>query len=102
MQNAETWISDDQEATPINSRAITMRCYQGEATLEVVGRLTDTRHWASIIGPEGIVHDMELRLKVDRETFTITSVRAKMHRHPHEECSDIESAFQQLVGVSVM
>ena len=100
--NETTWICDQPDASPINGRAITMHCYEGDDYLEAVGRLTDTRHWASVLGPEGIIHDMELRLRITRDEFTITHVKATMFAHPHAECSDIEQAFQQLVGVSVM
>jgi len=102
MENSITWVSDRDDASPINSRQISMRCYEDGESVEVVGRLTDTRHWASILGPEGVIHDMELRLKVELATFTVTAVKAAMYAHPHEECSDIVGAFQQLVGISVM
>jgi len=102
MDMTETWLCDSPDATPLNGRTITMHCYESEGVLEAVGRLTDTRHWASVLGPDGIIHDMELRLRVDRESLTITAVKATMYAHPHEECPEIAPAFQQLVGISVM
>ena len=96
-----SWLSDEI-AEPVNTRAITMSCYPDGDLLEVVGRLTDTRSQATQLGPDGIMHDMELRLKVDRSDFTIIAVRAQLFAHPHEDCRDIEGAFQQLVGLSVM
>ena len=45
---------------------------------------------------------MELRLKVARGSYTITAVKATMFSHPHEDCADIESAFDQLIGLSIM
>jgi hypothetical protein len=102
MDPTETWLCDDVDAAPLHTRTITMDCYASGDSLEAVGRLTDARHGAPRLIGVGIIHDMELRLRVEMSSMTITAVRAEMHSHPHLDCSDIEPAFQQLVGLSIM
>jgi hypothetical protein len=101
MGPSEHWICDDESAAPLTTRTITMSCFADGELLEVRGRLSDTRDPVGVLAPDGMVHDMELCMKVDAATLVITAVRATMRVHPHMECSDIEPAFEQLVGVSV-
>jgi len=101
MDHTEHWVCDDESAEPLTTRTITMSCFADGEHLEVRGHLSDVRAPGPILGSAGQVHDMELCLKVDAQSLVITAVRATMRVHPHFECSDIEPAFQQLVGVSV-
>jgi hypothetical protein len=96
------WMSEEPDAEPLTTRSITMRCFDDGDQLEVLGRLTDSRDPSKVIAPGGVIHDMELRMKVDPSTFLVTAAKATMRAHPHVDCSDIEPAFEQLVGLSVM
>ncbi len=96
------WRVDDPAAEPMNRREIVMKVYDAGESLEVVGRLTDFRHGQTHLGERGVLHDMELRIRVDPSTSIITDAYAKMHRFPHTECPNIEPAFQALVGLSVI
>ena len=75
--------------------------FEEAATFEVVGQLTDRRPWADGELRPALLHDMELRLKVDRASLVITHASAVMSTFPHAECPTIEAAFEGLVGLSV-
>ena len=103
MDEELSWLCEDPEAPLLNGRDISMRCFEDPEGLEVVGRLTDRRFGADKeLWDRGVIHDMELRLKVARGSYTITAVKATMFSHPHEDCADIESAFDQLIGLSIV
>jgi len=70
-------------------------------SFEINGKLRDERPWADGEAKPRIIHDMELRLKIDRATLTITAAHATMHAFPHAECPTITPAFEGLVGLSV-
>jgi hypothetical protein len=102
MDPTDTWRCDEPDGAPLHTRTITMDCYVAGSSLEAVGRLSDRRRGSSPLIGVGLIHDMELRLRVEMSSMTITAARAQMHAHPHLDCSDIEPAFQQLVGLSIM
>jgi hypothetical protein len=67
----------------------------------VIGTLRDLRPWASgELGPSEL-HFMELGIVVRRADLVIVDAAADMHTFPHAECTDIEPAFADLVGLSV-
>ncbi len=47
------------------------------------------------------VHHMVVDLVVTYPTLEITSIDVAMNVTPHSECTDIESTYRQLVGVSI-
>jgi hypothetical protein len=67
----------------------------------VLGRLRDERPWAAGTHGPRELHDMELGVVVRRADLTIVDAAADMQRFPHAECTDIEPAFRDLVGLSV-
>lgn len=67
--------------------------------LAVVGRLVDERPAAGVGDP--ILHDLELRVLVERATMQVKESKATMHAFPHAECPDIESAFSSLEGATI-
>jgi Protein of unknown function (DUF2889) len=96
-----TWVCDVGDAEKVAERTIVISAYRDGEHVEVVGRLTDERPQRRPGVPDGSMHDMELCLKVRRADFEITAVRATMETTPHLDCTAIEPAFQQLVGLSV-
>jgi len=96
-----SWVCDEGEAVKVSERTIMMTAYAAGDEVEVVGRLTDARVRTFPDGPTSPIHDMELRLAIRREDYVIVGVKAKMFFTPHLDCTDIEPAFDQLLGVSV-
>ena len=47
------------------------------------------------------MHAMTLDVTVDRRSFIVTDANAEMTRTPHMECTAIEPAFRNLIGLSV-
>lgn len=86
---------------PTHRRQMHFEVFERGGVFEVVGRLRDDRPWAAGTDLVEHVHDMELRVTVRRADLVITGARAEMHRFPHAECTDIEAAFNGLVGLSV-
>ena len=96
-----TWLADGQDPDPVHRRTISMEVFEDGSSIEVVGRLRDERPWADGVLHAALIHDMDLRLKVDRSTLTITVARATMNTFPHAECPTITPSFEALVGLSV-
>jgi hypothetical protein len=80
---------------------MTFEVFERGDAFEVTGRLRDERPWAAGTVWVEHVHDMELRITVHRPDLVITAAEARMHRFPHEECTDIQEAFTGLVGLNV-
>jgi hypothetical protein len=96
-----TWLCDGPSSDPVHVRTIEIRVFEDEDAFELNGRLRDVRPWADGATKPRQIHDMELRIKVDRATLTITAVSTTMHAFPHAECPTIEPAFDGLVGLSI-
>jgi len=96
-----TWLCDGPSPDPVHVRTIEIRVFEDEDAFELNGRLRDERPWADGATKPRQIHDMELRIKVDRATLTITAVSTTMHAFPHAECPTIEPAFDGLVGLSI-
>jgi Protein of unknown function (DUF2889) len=78
-----------------------MEVFQRGEYFAVVGTLHDERPWAGgDVGPRHL-HFMDLGLVVRRADMTIVDAAADMRTFPHAECTDIESHFRDLVGLSV-
>ena len=86
---------------PIHRRVIDMAVFERDGHHVVIGTLRDTRPWASgTLGPKEL-HYMELGIVVRRADLVIVDAAADMHTFPHAECTDIEPAFADLIGLSV-
>ncbi|HEY1828919.1 MAG TPA: DUF2889 domain-containing protein [Acidimicrobiales bacterium] len=86
---------------PVHRRTIEMEAYERDDYHVVIGTLRDVRPWASgQLGPSEL-HRMELAILVRRADLTIVDAAADMATFPHAECTEIEPAFTDLIGVSV-
>jgi hypothetical protein len=82
-------------------RTIDMQVFEREGFHVVIGTLHDQRPWASgQVGPRD-VHHMELAIVVRCADLVIVDAAATMGRFPHPECTAIEGAFSELIGMSV-
>lgn len=84
--------------TPLHRRTIQVDSYDEGDTLRVVGRLRDERPWHDT---RSVLHDMELRLRVEVAGLRIVGAEAQMHAFPHEECPFVAPKFAELVGLSI-
>ncbi|WP_372349762.1 DUF2889 domain-containing protein [Streptomyces sp. KL116D] len=86
---------------------------EGEEFFLAEAELRDERPWAddeevreaeSRLGPAaaiGLLHHMELRVRVRREGLMITESSAEMRAFPHDECPLIAPVFGGMEGLSV-
>lgn len=90
---------------PTHRRVIEVEAFERDGDFELVAHLRDERPWAQGPATAGaareMVHEMELRVTVQRPEMVITSAQATMSTIPHPECADIEDAFEGLVGLNV-
>jgi Protein of unknown function (DUF2889) len=85
----------------VHRRTITVEVFGRGEYFAVIGTLRDERPWADgSLGPRQL-HGMELGIVVRRTDLTIVDAAADMQTFPHAECTDIEPAFADLVGLSV-
>lgn len=101
MEEPVTWLIEGPEPDPVHVRTVEIKVFEDGESFEVNGRLRDERPWADGEAKPRNIHDMELRIKVERATLTITAVATIMHAFPHAECPSIEAAFDGLVGLSI-
>lgn len=89
------------EEIPTHRRTIVIESFDTDDSYLLRASLTDERPWAD--GEELIrdVHAMTLDVTVDRRSFIVTDANAEMTRTPHMECTAIEPAFRNLIGLSV-
>jgi hypothetical protein len=86
---------------PVHQRTIDLQVFERDDHLVVIGTLHDQRPWASgELGPRDL-HQMELAIVVRRSDLVIVDAEATMRTFPHAECTTIEDAFGDLVGLSV-
>jgi hypothetical protein len=93
-------------STPISIHQrsyITEAFDEGDGTMRVYGRLTDTKpHGLAIAdGTPLVIHDMALSMVVEQETFKILKVEADMHVHPYGQCRHILDNYSNLAGESI-
>lgn len=86
---------------PVHRRTIEFESFDRGDAFEVVGRLQDRRPWAAGTRAIELLHHMELRVTVRKETLVITQADARMHAFPHAECPAVTAAFEGLVGLRV-
>jgi len=91
---------EDTDAPVVHRRTIEIESRDRGNELDVFCTLRDERPW-SPVESRRFVHDMELRIKVRMNDLVITSAVATMQRFPHAECTNIEPAFADLVGMQV-
>ena len=92
----------------IHTRTITVNSYELDGgVIEVEGILTDERFFPSFyysrnqnIEP-GTVHRMVVRLRVALPGLEITGAKAQMETVPIENCREIETCLQKLVGLRI-
>jgi len=100
-------LSEPAPRSRAHTRAIECHGYRREDGLfDIEGRLTDTKTYAfenryrGEIPPGGFVHDMWLRLTVDRD-FVIVGVEAASDATPFAACLDAPGLYQALAGESL-
>lgn len=100
-------LSEPAPREPMHTRRIECQAFRRQDGLwDIEGELVDTRSWDSSNAwrgeiPAGTpVHGMRLRLTVDR-SFVIRAVDVAMDDHPFPGCSEIEPAYEQLVGLTI-
>ncbi len=86
---------------PVHRRTIDLQVYLRDEHFVVIGTLHDQRPWATeATGPRDL-HRMELAIVVRRADLVIVDAEADMRAYPHAECTTIEPAFRDLIGLSV-
>jgi Protein of unknown function (DUF2889) len=101
MSEQQPWQIDLPDASAVHVRSIEIAVFEAGSSFELVGRLRDDRPWADGVEKPQHIHDMELRIRVDRSDLVITEAVATMHAFPHAECPGIVPSFEGLVGLSV-
>ncbi|MEX2453057.1 MAG: DUF2889 domain-containing protein [Rhodospirillaceae bacterium] len=97
----------DVDREPIHTRAIECRSFRRSNGLwDIEGHLTDVKTYPFVnsfrgeIRPGEPIHDMWLRLTVDRE-FIVRAVEAVTDKGPYELCPAILPSFQKLNGLKI-
>lgn len=92
---------------PLHTRAIEIRGYKrADGLYDIEGHLVDTKPYdfklAAGVRPAGEpVHDMWLRITVDRQ-LNIVDAQAAMDAMPYlGECNAIEPAYRKLIGLAI-
>ncbi len=95
------------EREPLHTRSIELRGYKrADGLYDIEGHLVDTKPFdfklAAGSRPKGEpIHDMWLRITVDRE-LTIVDVAASTDAMPYEgDCDRIAPAYRKLVGLAI-
>ncbi|WP_442869438.1 DUF2889 domain-containing protein [Bradyrhizobium sp. CCBAU 11434] len=76
------------------------QCWDIEAHLTDVKANTYTNPWRGEVVPGDPVHDMLLRVTVDTG-FKIVALEVASDKNPYPTCSEAESAFAGLVGLTI-
>lgn len=91
----------------LHSRRITCDAYLREdGTVDLEGRLTDTKSQPFRVGDRGVlppeepIHEMCVRLRVGMD-FRIVDAQARTIRSPYTQCGDITPEYSKLVGVTI-
>ena len=91
----------EQDRVPAHRRSITVEVIDYPEYFLAEAHLVDQRPWARGSEQVEIVHDLTLRVKVDRASMVIIEAKASMDKFPHAECPQIAPSFESLVGISV-
>lgn len=91
----------------VHTRSIVCRSFRREDGLvDVDGRFIDTRPyaydspWRGRCEPGSALHNMQLRLTLNRERVIVALVAA-MRSTPYEGCAEVTPNFQRLLGLSM-
>jgi hypothetical protein len=88
---------------PLHDRTITYEAWvTGPDEIRIAGHFRDRRPWQPDDLPNGVLHEMDLVVRVRPSDRVITSVDASMKTYPHAECPSITPSFDQLAGLSVV
>ncbi len=90
------------------SRNISVNAFEkGPDSFVLRGTLTDKRlrpyrHYLSgEMREPGIIHDMEIEMQIGIPGLLIMSARARMPSVPNEDCVEIKSSIEKIVGLSI-
>jgi hypothetical protein len=98
---------DKPNGKEYNTRTIEVSTYEyGNERLVIEGRLTDHRsqetHFVpSGIKPPGIMHQIVVKLLVDKTTLEIVDVHGELPVFPNEDCLDTISGTESLKGLRI-
>ena len=91
----------------VHTRSIVCRSFRrDDGLVDVDGRFIDTRPyaydspWRGRCEPGSALHNMQLRLTLNRERVIVALVAA-MKSTPYEGCAEVAPNFQRLVGLSM-
>lgn len=98
-------LPPEPDAELIHDRTYTVRAYrESTSSFRLRGIVTDLKPAGLYFAgdPEPLpVHHMVVDLLLEYPTLKITDVEVTMDVTPHSECVEIESTYQQLVGLSI-
>lgn len=93
--------------TAVHTRSIVCRSFRrDDGLVDVDGRFIDTRPytydspWRGVCQPGSALHNMQLRVTINRERHIVALVSA-MPATPYEGCSEVNLNFQAVVGLSI-
>ncbi len=99
-------LSATTERSLMHTRNLDMRAYKRDDGLwDIEGHLVDTKPFAYVMidssrAPDEPIHDMWLRLTVDRD-FVVREAEAFMDVGAHFLCNDVSPAFAALAGLRI-
>ncbi|MFC0408802.1 DUF2889 domain-containing protein [Roseomonas elaeocarpi] len=100
-------LSSPTEREPLHRRSIDLRGYRrADGLFDVEAHLTDTKalpfntHDRGTIPPGEPLHDMWLRLTVDRDLL-ITACEASTDASPYRMCPEVTPNYARLAGVRI-
>ncbi|OJU91261.1 MAG: hypothetical protein BGO13_08120 [Burkholderiales bacterium 66-5] len=92
---------------PLHLRRISCEAFErDDGLLDIEGLLIDTKPGpvqlltGRNIDPGAAIHQMRVRLTVDRDRWIVASA-AYSEEHPYQECAAVEAAYQKLVGLRI-
>jgi hypothetical protein len=104
MQTNET---PDTAGRPVASRTLEMHSFEiRPGRLATVGELQDDRHidfngFSGSPIASGRFHTIRARLEIDVESMRIEAIRVELQDVPHPECRELQSSYEQLVGLNI-
>jgi len=92
---------------PLHTRSITCDAYErDDGLIDLEARLQDTKPLPitlldqRVVGPGQPIHQMRLRLTVDRDRWIVAAGAFSEH-FPYPECEGAEASYQRLVGLRI-
>lgn len=99
-------LSEPVERDPMHTRTLDMRAYRrADGLWDIEGHLIDTKPFDYVMidsarAPNEPIHDMWLRLTIDRELL-VHEAEAWMDTGAHFLCNDVSPAFAALAGLKI-